>query len=54
VVALYASYDVDLSARGPRFVVLESSTVGAPAPLERPVVILNWFEELRARGARRP
>jgi dipeptidyl aminopeptidase/acylaminoacyl peptidase len=54
VVALYASYDVDLSARGPRFVVLESSTVGAPAPLERPVVILNWFEELRARAARRP
>jgi serine/threonine-protein kinase len=54
IVALYASYDVDLSARGPRFVVLESSTGEAEVPLHRPVVVLNWFEELRSRVARRP
>ena len=54
VVALYASYDVDVSARGPRFLVLESSTDAATAPLQRPIVVLNWFRELRTRGARRP
>jgi dipeptidyl aminopeptidase/acylaminoacyl peptidase len=53
VVALYASYDVDVSARGPRFLVLESSTGESEVPLHRPVVVLNWFEELRARESRR-
>jgi serine/threonine-protein kinase len=53
VVALYASYDVDLSARGPRFLVLESSADPEPAPLRRPVVVLNAFGDLRPRDGRR-
>jgi len=51
LVALYASYDVDVSRRGPRFLVLESRTV-VEAPVHRPVVVLDGFEELRARAGR--
>src|SRR5262249_27647301 len=54
VVAVYASYDVDVSARGPRFLVLESSTGESEVPFPRPEVVLNWFEELRTRESRRP
>jgi serine/threonine-protein kinase len=50
-VAAYASYDVDVSDRGPRFLVLETSAPTTAAPLQRPVVVFNWQRELQAREA---
>jgi hypothetical protein len=49
-VATYATYDVDVSERGPRFLVLEASAPAATTSLQRPVVVLNWAQEPRARG----
>ncbi len=51
-VAPYANYDLDVSERGPRFLVLEASNPGAETPLRRPVVVLNWLQGLGARAAR--
>ena len=53
VVTPYASYDVDLSHPKPRFLVLESSDP-SPAGPASPVVVLNWFAELRARQHQQP
>jgi eukaryotic-like serine/threonine-protein kinase len=41
-VATYASYDVDASPRGPRFLMLESTAVPATTALTQPVVVLHW------------
>ena len=41
-VAGYASYDVDASARGPRFLMLETLAPPAATPLAQPVVVLHW------------
>jgi eukaryotic-like serine/threonine-protein kinase len=41
-VATYASYDVDTSARGLRFLMLENSAPPATASLAQPVVVLDW------------
>ena len=47
VVAPYASYDVDVSGPRARFLFLETSAPVNDASFERPVVVLNWFEDLR-------
>jgi Tol biopolymer transport system component len=47
-VAGYASYDVDPSPRGPRFLMLETTGAAAPAPRAQPVVVLNWRGTSRA------
>ena len=49
VVTPYASFDVDLSRPQPRFLALDGRTGNGEAPLQHPVVILNWFADLRAR-----
>jgi eukaryotic-like serine/threonine-protein kinase len=41
-VAGYASYDVDASAREPRFLMLETQAPPASAPMAQPVVVLHW------------
>jgi hypothetical protein len=43
-VAGYATYDVDLSSRDPRFLVLENAPT-EPAPLADPIIVLNAFRE---------
>lgn len=53
VVAPYASYDVDVSGPRARFLFLETSTPANDASFERPVVVLNWFEDLRSRAGGR-
>jgi serine/threonine-protein kinase len=45
-VTAYAGYDVDLSAQEPRFLVQETSAPSTEAPLQRPVVVLNWQRAL--------
>jgi hypothetical protein len=52
-VASYAGYDVDVSAREPRFLFLESAVASEDEPLAQPVVVLNWVESLRASLERR-
>ena len=52
-VASFAGYDVDRSSPRPRFLHLETSAATVDAPLQRPVVVLNWLEDLRARATRR-
>jgi Tol biopolymer transport system component len=47
-VAAYASYDVDASPRGPRFLMLENSVPPAAAAPAQPVVILHWRGTSRA------
>jgi hypothetical protein len=49
-VAPYASYDVDVSGPGVQFLFLETSTTTGEVPRQRPVVVLNWLEALRARA----
>jgi serine/threonine protein kinase len=49
----YASYDVDLSRVRPRFLILQSSDP-TPPPAASPIVVLNWFEKLRARDQPQP
>jgi hypothetical protein len=49
-VASYASYEVDVSGPGVRFLFLETSTTAGEMPAQRPVVVLNWFETVRARA----
>jgi hypothetical protein len=46
VVALYAAYDVDVAARAPRFLVMDSATPPGPSPLRQPIVALRWFDRL--------
>ena len=41
-VAGYASYDVDASARGPRFLMLETPAALPATGLAQPVVVLHW------------
>lgn len=41
-VAAFASYDVDPSPRGPRFLMLETATPPASPALAHPVVVLGW------------
>ena len=48
VVAPFAAYDVDTSRRPARFLMLENPSPD-PAPVSGgPIVVLNWFEELKA------
>jgi hypothetical protein len=54
VIGSFTGYDVDLASAHPRFLVLETSAPGAEMPLQRPAVVLNWFEDLRAQAAQRP
>jgi dipeptidyl aminopeptidase/acylaminoacyl peptidase len=51
VLGTYAGFDVDAATE--RFLVLER-TASPEAPSERPVVVLNWSDELRAMDFRRP
>jgi eukaryotic-like serine/threonine-protein kinase len=53
-VAAYAPFDVDLTRSEPRFLVLETGARGAPPPIDRPVVVLNWPRELDAHGLAQP
>jgi hypothetical protein len=54
LVSAFAGYDIDPSRRSPRFLMLETEK---PAPSAttpgRPIVVLNWFEELRAQDQAR-
>jgi serine/threonine-protein kinase len=52
-VAAYAPFDVDLARPEPRFLVLETGARGAAPPVDGPVVVLNWPQELDARGLAR-
>jgi hypothetical protein len=51
---MYQSYrDFDVTPNGDKFVVIvaeqKDAKAGAPAPALRIDVVLNWFEELKAR-----
>jgi hypothetical protein len=46
VTATYAGYDVD-AATG-RFLLLERVAPSEEAPARRPVLVLDWWEDLRA------
>jgi serine/threonine-protein kinase len=52
VMASYGGYDVDPAAE--RFLVLERNESPLEAPFRRPVIVLNWADELRRLGRRRP
>ena len=52
VMASYGGYDVDPVSE--RFLVLERNESPIEAPFRRPVIVLNWADELRALGRRRP
>jgi Tol biopolymer transport system component len=50
VMASFGGYDVDPNAE--RFLVLERNETPLEPPLRRPVIVLNWADELRALGGR--
>jgi serine/threonine-protein kinase len=52
VMASFGGYDVDPA--GERFLLLERTESPLESPLRRPVIVLNWADELRALGRRRP
>ena len=52
VMSSYGGYDVDPT--GERFLVLERNESPVEPPLRRPVIVLNWADELRALGRRHP
>ena len=51
VLGTYAGYDVEPATE--RFLMLER-TASSEAPYRRPVIVLNWWDELRALDYRRP
>jgi serine/threonine-protein kinase len=52
VVSSYGGYDVDPAAE--RFLLLERTLSPAEAPYRRPVIVLHWWDDLRALDRRRP
>jgi serine/threonine-protein kinase len=58
LVASFAAYAVDTSRRPFRFLMLENPSPGAAPVSGGPIVVLNWFEELKAlekpAGTNRP
>ena len=47
LVAPFAAYDVDTSRRPARFLMLENPSPGGVPVSGGPIVVLNWFEELK-------
>ena len=52
VMASYGGYDVEPTAE--RFLMLERNVSPVEAPYRLPVIVLNWWDDLRALGHHRP
>jgi hypothetical protein len=52
VTASYAGYDVEPAAE--QFLMLERTAVPDDVPYRRPVVVLSWWDDLRALDYKRP
>jgi hypothetical protein len=53
VVGSYAGFDADVSVPHARFLFLETSAANLDRSLQRPVVVLDWLDDVRERTARR-